>query len=117
LLPARSRLTRQRDFLACYRRGERASDRLLAIARLARAAGCRRLGVSVSRKVGKSVVRNQVKRWIREAARNLVAEPGPSFDLVVSARPAAAAAGYHAIRDSLTALLRRAAPGARAGRE
>jgi ribonuclease P protein component len=107
VLPARFRLTRERDFDACYRRGRRAVDRLLTIACLARPAGGVRIGVSVSRKVGSSVVRNRVKRWIREAARPLTTRAGEPFDLVISARPAAAQSGFYAVRESIAKLMGR----------
>ena len=49
-----------------------------------------RLGVTVSRKVGNAVVRNRVKRRIREWFRRDRSAIGPGLDLVVIARPSAA---------------------------
>jgi ribonuclease P protein component len=49
-----------------------------------------RLGITVSRKVGRAVVRNRVKRRIREWFRASRSSLGPGFDLVVIGRPAAA---------------------------
>jgi ribonuclease P protein component len=49
-----------------------------------------RLGVTVSRKVGNAVVRNRVKRRIREWFRRDRSSIGPGFDILVIARPAAA---------------------------
>ena len=50
-----------------------------------------RLGLVVSRKVGNSVVRNRVKRLLREIFRKT---EGHGLDLVVIARPAAAGATF-----------------------
>lgn len=67
----------------------------------------------MSKKVGKAVVRNRVRRRLREALRALLAQGvGPeaqyrghaSFDMVIIARPDAAEASYK----QLAAALRRA---------
>ncbi len=54
--------------------------------------GRARLGVSVSKRIGNAVTRNQVKRWVREAFR-AAAEELPAVDLVVVARAGAAVGG------------------------
>jgi ribonuclease P protein component len=48
-----------------------------------------RLGITVSRKVGNAVVRNRIKRGIREWFRRCRDEMAGDIDLVVIARPAA----------------------------
>lgn len=65
-----------------------------------------RLGLAVSRRVGSAVVRNHVKRRVREWFRR---HRGPlaGLDLVVIARPAAAALEQPAFDARLTALLSR----------
>jgi ribonuclease P protein component len=71
------------------------------------------VGIVVSKKVGKAVTRNRVRRRLREALRALLAggvspeaqhRGEPSFDLVIIARPEAAEANYA----QLSAALRRA---------
>lgn len=64
-----------------------------------------RLGLIVSKKVGGAVVRNRVKRWVREAFRQSAA--CPPVDLVVIARPGAATSGYHELAQGLAKGLRR----------
>jgi ribonuclease P protein component len=64
-----------------------------------------RLGITVSRKVGGAVVRNKVKRWLRESYRRLADKQPEMSDVVVIAKPAAAASSYAGIDEELTRLL------------
>jgi ribonuclease P protein component len=64
-----------------------------------------RLGITVSKKVGISVVRNRVKRWIREGYRRLSGDKPSLADVVVIAKPSAAASSYHATAAELRKLL------------
>jgi ribonuclease P protein component len=73
-------------------------------------AGRGRMGVTVSRKVGGAVVRNRVKRWLRECYRRRRTDFPTEVDVVVVARPAAAAAGQANICRELTTLVRRLGP-------
>jgi ribonuclease P protein component len=66
--------------------------------------------VTASRKVGDAVVRNRVKRRIREAFRAQRGLLPPGSDLVVIARPAAAALGGRELAANLAGLLRAEAP-------
>ena len=77
-----------------------------------------RVGIVVSRKVGKAVVRNRVRRRLKEALRELLKagvatnatlHSRPSFDLLVIARPSAATADYHELKRSMRSALARAA--------
>lgn len=67
-----------------------------------------RVGISTSKRVGKAVVRNRVKRLIREAVRRLLPSIPPGRDLVFVARPAIAEASYEQVSQAVTILLGRA---------
>lgn len=59
--------------------------------------GTRRLGLTVSGKVGNSVTRSRVKRLLREVFRKRRAALPPSLDVVVVARPSAAKTPLEAV--------------------
>ena len=63
--------------------------------------------MTVSKKVGNAVLRNLVKRWIRDCYRRRRSEFPPGLDLVVVARPPAAKATHGAVCNELASLARR----------
>lgn len=68
------------------------------------------MGIVVSKKVGKAVVRNRVRRRLREALRLTVQGRGLSLeaaDVVIIARPEAALADYHELEHNLTHALKK----------
>ena len=89
----RNRLSRSRDFDTVYRRGRSASTRYLVLHWFPReedADGVARLGLAVPRSVGPAVVRNRVKRLLREAWRELLPSVPAGHDYVLAARPGVA---------------------------
>lgn len=96
--PKQQRLRKRREFLAVQARGRKIQGRHFVL--LVLPGGRGRVGITVSKKVGNAVVRNRVKRLVREFVRN--ARPlgggwsGPAWlpedkDVVVVARRSAAA--------------------------
>ena len=93
--PKSSRLCKRGDFLGVYRRGRRFEGELFVVY-LLRTQGVARLGLTVSRKVGKATTRNRIKRLIREHFRRRLKQY-EGLDLIVEAKPKAAQAlrGLH----------------------
>lgn len=95
-----SRLRSRREFLAVQERGRRLANGEYAVLALPHAGPFPRLGVTVSSKVANAVNRNRVKRWVREAFREVAADL-PPLDLVVIARRGAPGGGLAAARRAL----------------
>jgi ribonuclease P protein component len=86
----RHRLSRSKDFDTVYRHGTSASTRYLTLHWFPReddATEEPRLGLAVPRSVGGAVVRNRIKRQLREAWRTLLGDVPRGRDYVLVARP------------------------------
>ncbi len=70
--------------------------------------GPSRSGFVIGRRVGKAVVRNRVKRRLREALRARYPAVVPGVDLVWIARPPSATADFRALDAAVAQLLQRA---------
>jgi ribonuclease P protein component len=107
-LPREHTLRRSADYLRCYRRGRRLRGSALRLHVAGNELGHPRLGITASRKVGKAVVRNRLKRRVREVYRRWP-ERGelPAVDLVVHLEPAAAGSSFGELSGELEGLLGR----------
>lgn len=105
-LPRPERLRRRADFLRCYREGRRRHGELVVLHTLANGRQGPRLGLTVGRKVGGAVVRNRVKRRVREIYRRWSERSRlPALDLVVHAKPSAGSASFAELERELERLL------------
>ncbi|MCL2061303.1 MAG: ribonuclease P protein component [Firmicutes bacterium] len=105
MLSKKYRLTKRGSFTFVYNKGERKSDGPLRLTWVA--AKNLRIGFSVPNKVGKAVVRNQLKRRLRAVARQLLKKLRPA-QIVVSAQPCAEKLSYEALYNSVCALFDKA---------
>ena len=101
-------LKRNKQFRQVYRKGKSVACRELVLIYAKNRSDMVHVGFSVGKKLGNSVVRNRVKRRLREAFRPNLPLLLPGFDLIVIARDAARDAPFSSWADSLRYLLRKA---------
>jgi ribonuclease P protein component len=106
----RRRLSRSGDFDRVYRDGRSHANRYLVVYSFPRAGEDEpRLGISVGRKVGGAVMRNQVKRLLRDAFWACGESLPDGHDFVIVARPELAAVaserGAAGVEEELRAVL------------
>ncbi|MGI8927459.1 MAG: ribonuclease P protein component [Tepidiformaceae bacterium] len=103
----RSQRLGKRDFETLYQKGAALSGPLLALRHLENGDGRTRWGFAVGKRLAKhAVLRNRVRRRLREAARSLPVPAG--HDFVLTARQGAVEARQSELRVALEQLLRRA---------
>lgn len=103
------RLRRRAQFLRVQRRGRRKSGPRLVVYARPNGRGWTRIGLTVSRKVGKAPVRNRWKRLLREAFRRNKARFPMGFDLVIIVKAGKAPTDRDDVLEELAPLARRAA--------
>ena len=91
----------RQDFQAAYRGGKSFANKQLVMYVKRKNNTERRIGISVSKKVGNSVVRHHVTRLVRESYRLHEEMFNSGLDIVVIARTNAAAAKYADIESAL----------------
>ncbi len=95
-------------FLRIYRTGETVTGRFLVLYFKKNKLSENRLGITVSKKVGKAVVRNHVRRLIREAYRLNEKNIVRGYDIVFVSRVRCASADFHTVRKEMLAHLENA---------
>ncbi|WP_104043849.1 ribonuclease P protein component [Arthrobacter sp. ZGTC412] len=106
MLATRNRLRTASDFSTTVRSGVRNGRRNVVLYAAAIAADePSRIGFIVSKGVGNAVVRNLVKRRLREAGAASLREYGTGFAIVVRALPASASASWDQLLSDYNAAL------------
>ncbi len=99
-------LTKPPQYALVYSKGNSCASNLLVLKTIRTGRPLSRYGFSVSKKVGNAVVRNRIKRRLREILRETTLKDG--HDIIFIVRPAASAIGYQELRKAVADLLSRA---------
>ena len=93
------------EFQAVYRNGKSKANRCFVMIIKKNDASSNRIGISVSKKVGNSIVRHRVTRVIREVMRLHWKEIKSGYDIVIVARPSAKDSDYGKFESAIFHLL------------
>lgn len=99
------RIRKNIEFLNVYRHGKSYANKYLVMYVLDNHLGENRFGITVSKKVGNSVVRHRTTRLIRESYRLNQDNLKTGYDMVVIARQTAKGQNYHTIESAFLHLI------------
>ncbi|MDY5021228.1 MAG: ribonuclease P protein component [Blautia sp.] len=94
-------LKKNKDFQTVYHNGTSYANRYLVMYVLKNQCNKNRLGISVSKKVGNSVVRHRVTRLIRESYRLNEMLFAGGLDVVIIGRPSVKGKSFHDVEGSI----------------
>lgn len=101
------RIKKNDDFQTVFKKGKSVANRQFVIYILRKDDQKNfRIGLSVSKKIGNAVKRNQIKRYIRQVFHELSEQVEPGKDYVIIARKPAAELDFHSIKKSLQHVLK-----------
>ena len=92
---------KNKDFQIVYKKGKSYANKYLVMYVLENNTQENRLGISVSKKVGNSVVRHRITRLIRESYRLQESRFQKGLDIVVVCRASANGKSYHDLESAL----------------
>ena len=94
-------LKKNYQFQSVYKTGKSYANRLFVMYVMENGTERNRIGISVSKKVGNSVVRHRVARLVRESYRLQEKVFNSGLDIVIVARPNAATATYRDVESAI----------------
>ena len=102
-----STIKKNYEFKRLYNKGKSSASQYVAVYCRRNGTDFSRLGITVSAKIGGAVVRNRIRRRLKEIYRLNEEKLKPGLDIVIAARKKCVFAGYHEIENSVLAVLRK----------
>jgi len=107
-MAALEKLKKNYEFKRVYTEGRYYAEKYIVMYLLKNNSDVNRVGFSVSKKVGKSVVRNRLRRYMKEVYRHISGSVKQGFDIVFTGRVGSAEADYKAIKKNMLSAMERA---------
>lgn len=101
-------LKRNKEFHRVFKRGKSAGSHFMVLVHISSREPDKKIGLAVSKKIGSAVVRNRVKRRLREAVTPLLPEILPGCRLIFIARTPIKDASFKEIESTVRRLLGKA---------
>ena len=104
MLKSQNRLRKRKEFAYIYRKGEKFNSDNLILYKISSKYTTPRIGFSVSNKVGKAVIRNKIKRRLREIMRENIVKI-QKCNLIIVAKPSITELNFSEIKTEIQQLL------------
>ncbi len=101
------KMKRSRDFKNVYKYGKSVSNQYIVMYFLENGTDVNRVGFSISKKVGKSVVRNRYKRLLYENFRLLDSDLKKGYDIIFIARNKIIESDFYTLGNAMRRLLKK----------
>ena len=108
MLPKQNRLKKNKQFNYIYKHGQTKHEQSLSLSYIRTKFKPFKIGFTVSKKIGNSVVRSRVKRLLREAARQEIKNFNSNYNYIFIARESITEKNFEQIRAQIVKLLEKA---------
>ena len=108
MIKSENRLRKNRQFLFIYKHGQASHTHTLSVVFVKTKSQPNKIGFSVSKKVGKSVVRSKVKRRMTEAFNQIQKNVDTNFNYVFIAKPEIVEIKFFEIVEEMKRVLKKA---------
>ena len=103
-----NKLKKRKHFNYIYKNGASKSSRFVRVVFLKSKYKPFKVGFSVSKKIGKSVVRNKVKRRMKEVFYSFFEQINPSYNYIIVARPGVETLSFQSLKQEMKNVLLKA---------
>lgn len=107
-IPSNIRIKKNTDYQTVFKKGKQISGRGVILYYSKNSAQDTRVGIIVSKKVGNAVVRNRIKRIIREIFRLNWPDIKSGYDIIIITRKSIREKSFHDIEKTFIDIMRRA---------